>query len=679
MATGLVLASALIMPPRASAHAGFVSSTPEPGEELAATPGVVELRFSEPLNAELSRAAVTTPDGQRIEGDMVGERTISILLATETRGRYDVSWSTVSTIDGHTLTGSFSFGVGVTVGPAGASETVRSPRTVDLVVAVGRVFEDAALLLAVGLMLLGRLASRNPRLGWVRSVPRRALLLAVVAGSFVVLGEALVASPSSSVAEVISYLTSGRAGLARLMRPLLELAAFALAAGHIGAILAILGAIVALAAAGHAAAVGPRWWGILVQAVHLVSVATWAGGILALAVQRPPDGWRSTSGRELLRRFTPIALFAFAFTALTGVLRGLQEVGSPSGLLGSSYGAVLAVKLLLVALMFQLSLLAWRRIVVGPRLEAAVAIAVIGAAALLASYPLPPARVAEAEEGRSEVQSSALPQPGDLTLGGHAGEFLLGLTIRPETQELLVFLRGLEGDPETAIRIVDVTIDGKALDVSQCAATCRKAQAVVRGGEAVDVTVAEPGGGAASFRVPKVSAPSGDELLALMSRRMAALSSFRLDESLSSGRARIRTRYVFRAPDSFSSRSLGDEGGSEVIWIGGARYMRELPDGQWRVETATPPRVPTYVWESFQPFVDARLIGRERVDGVPTQIVAFFGGDAQLPAWFRLWIDVEGIVHRSEMRAQGHFMDHRYFAFDRDLEIRPPQEVEEQM
>jgi hypothetical protein len=77
--------------------------------------------------------------------------------------------------------------------------------------------------------------------------------------------------------------------------------------------------------------------------------------------------------------------------------------------------------------------------------------------------------------------------------------------------------------------------------------------------------------------------------------------------------------------------------------------------------------------------VDARLIGRERVDGVPTQIVAFFGGDAQLPAWFRLWIDVEGIVHRSEMRAQGHFMDHRYFAFDRDLEIRPPQEVEEQM
>jgi hypothetical protein len=222
---------------------------------------------------------------------------------------------------------------------------------------------------------------------------------------------------------------------------------------------------------------------------------------------------------------------------------------------------------------------------------------------------------------------------------------------------------------------MDVTVDGQLLDHTQCAATCRKAEAVLRGGEAVEVTVTGPGGGAASLRVPDLSAPSGDELLELMGRRMSVLSSYQLDETLSSGRARVRTRYRFRAPDSFSSRTIQQQGGSELIWIGDVRYMRELPDGAWRDEGTSRPRVPAYIWESFAPFVDARVIGEGRIDGVPTEIVAFFGGDAQLPAWFRLWIDEQGIVRKAEMRAQGHFMDHRYFSFDADLEIRAPQEV----
>jgi copper transport protein len=658
----------------ASAHAGFVTSTPEPGQSLGIAPGVVELSFSEPLNTDLSRATVTIPGGEPIEGEVVDDRTISIVLTTQARGRYDVSWATVSTVDGHALTGSFSFGVGVTVGRAGGGETRTSPGAAELVIALGRMLEDAALLAAVGVMLLGRLASTDPPLDWVRAAPRAPLGLAVAAGSIVVLGEALVASPSTSVAEVFTYLTTGTAGLARLARPLLELTAFILASRRVRAA-ATFGAIVALAAAGHAAAVGPRWWGVAVQAVHLISVATWAGGILALALQRPPGGWRSTAGRELLGRFTPVALVAFGLTAITGVLRGLQEIGPLSELLRSSYGAVLLVKLMLVVLMLQLSLLAWRRIIVHPRVEAAVAVAVIGAAALLASYPLPPARVVEAEEGPTGVRASALPRPGDLTLGSHAGEFLVGLTIRPQTDALLIFLRGLDGDAETATRAVEVMVDEEALDVTQCADTCRKAETALAGGESIEVIVEGVGGGTARFGVPELSAASGEELLASMDGRMSGLSSYRLDETLSSGRARIRTRYRFLAPDSFSSRSVLDQGGSQVIWIGQTRYMRALPDGPWDMESGSAPSVPAFVWESFEPFVDTRIIGRETVDDVRTEIVSFFGGDAQLPAWFRLWIDTEGLVRRAEMRAQGHFMDHRYYAFDAADFIHPPKEV----
>jgi hypothetical protein len=48
------------------------------------------------------------------------------------------------------------------------------------------------------------------------------------------------------------------------------------------------------------------------------------------------------------------------------------------------------------------------------------------------------------------------------------------------------------------------------------------------------------------------------------------------------------------------------------------------------------------------------------------------GGNWDLPVWFRLWIDSGGLVHRAEMRAPGHFMDHRYYGFDAPIAIRPP-------
>jgi hypothetical protein len=78
------------------------------------------------------------------------------------------------------------------------------------------------------------------------------------------------------------------------------------------------------------------------------------------------------------------------------------------------------------------------------------------------------------------------------------------------------------------------------------------------------------------------------------------------------------------------------------------------------------------VWDFFRPFLDARVLGSARVEGVSTTIVAFFGDSGGLPVWFKLWIDARGLVHRAEMRAQGHFMDHRYYDFDAPIQIVPP-------
>jgi len=669
----------LAVPAPALAHAGFVSSRPEPGSTLGSAPGVVELDFSEPLNRELSRATVTAPDGQRFAGFVAGDHGIRIPLSTNLQGVYRVEWTTVSTVDGHTLHGSFGFGVGVAPGPAAEGVVSDEPNRLDLLIAVARTVEDLALLLAIGMLLVGRLARREPRLGWVRLRVRPVLLVALIGGTSVVIGEALLAASGASVGAVVAYLSTGSAGLLRLLRPVTEAGALALsftAPGTVAAATTL--SLVLLAGAGHAAAVPPAWWAIGVQAVHLVSAGLWAGGILALASQRPPDGWRGPSGRALLDRFSPVALAAFGLTAAAGALRGIQEVGSLGDLVASSYGLVLLAKVLGVGLLVQLSVLAWRRVLPVPRLEAGLAVLVIGAAAVLAAFPLPPARVTALDgAGREAPGETGLPGSGDLTLGDHAGQVLVGLTLRPGVpgpNTLLLFLLPLDGEEAATGLAAEVAVDGRPLTIRQCGSTCRRAMVDLEGGERVDVEVAGPIGGSAVFHLPELPAVGGGRVLERMLDRMHRLTSYRLEETLATGLTVVRATYTALAPDRMRIEVRQESGGSDTVWIGSVRYVRDLPDGDWsRREGGPPPRVPSFIWDFFRPLRDARIVGSEVVEGHPTRIVAFFGESGATPIWFRLWIDDTGLVHRAAMRAQGHFMDHRYSGFDSPVRIEPPQ------
>jgi copper transport protein len=214
-------------------------------------------------------------------------------------------------------------------------------------------------------------------------------------------------------------------------------------------------ALVGLAASGHAAAVRPAWLGVGADALHLLAAGLWAGGIMALALVRPPGGWRSEESRLLLDRFTPVALPAFLVTVGLGFVRGLQELASLNDLVRTSYGQVLLAKIVGVAAMVPFSIAAWRRFAPTPRREAILGLVVVGAAALLAAFPLPPGRLVEAEEAGQPRTSVALPGEHDLTFGGEAGETLVGLTLRPARpgpNEVLVYFMPLEG-PSAASRL----------------------------------------------------------------------------------------------------------------------------------------------------------------------------------------------------------------------------------
>ena len=667
-ALGLVVVALGLMAPPAAAHAAFVSSEPGPGSRRASTPGVVVLRFSEPLIAKLSGASVDAPGGQRFQGRATAGSEIRVQVVTNSPGIYSVEWRTVSPVDGHTLRGRFRFGVGVDPGGGEEGETGVAPGGTDLLLAGARGIEYAALLLAVGLLVLQALAARAPPLSWVRLRPQRAVRVALAAGVVVVAGEAALAASTPSLSAVSAYLSSPQGGW-RLARLGAEAVA-ALAPGRPRLLaLSLAGALGGLAGAGHAAAVSPAWWGVAVDAGHLAAAGGWAGGILGLAVVRPPGGWRGPAGGELLRRFSPVAVPAFLATVGLGTLRGAQELASLSDLVGSSYGRVLVIKVAVVGAMVPLSVRAWRRVVHSPRAEAALAVGAVAAAAVLAAYPLPPGRAAEAEEAPAPTASSALPRAGDLTLGANAGDVLVGLTLRPARpgrNQLLLHLVPLGGEEDAKTLRPTLFVDGQPRELRTCGPPCRQADAELAGQERVEVRF--PNGDAAAFVLPALPAGDGSSLLETLTERMNRLRSYHLDEVLTPSVPPLRATYDFVIPDRMH---LGLSTGSETVRIGTTFWSRPSPRAPWEVSEGPPLRLPAHIWAQEDRRA-ATILGAETVDGTTTQILALFADVNGSPIWYRVWVDADGLVHRAEMRARGHFMDHRYTQFDAPTDIRPP-------
>jgi copper transport protein len=659
------------------AHSTVVSSRPAPGERLASAPGIVTIQFSEPVNGSLSHASISSPDGQRFDGKASSPTEIDILETTNATGIYKVDWTTVSSVDGHVLHGSFEFGVGVTPGAAG-EQNVASPQPSDLLIAGIQAIEYLALLITVGMIVLLELARRAPPVEWVTArlwtrlwVP---LGVAFAAGMVVVVGDAANAAGSLSIPAVFAYLGNGLPGFARAVHLAAEALALLFAATFFSpryVLAPVVFALVALGASGHAAASQPWLLSISVDGLHLLAAGVWGGGILGLSTLRPPGGWRSEEGLKLLRRFSWVALPAFGLTVVMGVLRATEELSNVRDLVNSSYGEVLDVKVLAIAAMLPLSFIAWRRRRPRPRAEGLIAVVVIAATALLSSFPLPPARAAQADT--ASVPSStneALPSPTDLTLAGRTTATLVGLTVRPAKpgpNTVWLYLQPILG---TASNLeVSGLLGTQPLAFSVCGSDCRSAQAQLTGGETLTVEVgASFGAGTAVFHLPQLPAPDGSALLGTANSRMHGLGTLRIDEELGPGVVPVASQYQMQAPDRMHAKAAN---GFESIIIGSTEFSRRSSTDPWQTVQIPPLKSPYFVWDSAPP-LGAHVVGEATVDGVPAQEVAFFENSSLGAIWFQVWIGSDGLIHQGSMTAAGHYMDHHYYGLNAPLDIQPP-------
>jgi copper transport protein len=111
------------------------------------------------------------------------------------------------------------------------------------------------------------------------------------------------------------------------------------------------------ALSGHASVQDPVWAFFPSDVLHVLALSVWVGGIACLVVVLPAatrrlePAARSRLLLATLARFSPIALAAVIAIALTGVLQAYIEVRSLDGLLHTTYGALVIVKVgLLLAL-----------------------------------------------------------------------------------------------------------------------------------------------------------------------------------------------------------------------------------------------------------------------------------------------------------------------------------------
>lgn len=143
------------------------------------------------------------------------------------------------------------------------------------------------------------------------------------------LGRALAASTALSLATTVLAMVAGRPGLL----------------GWAAAV--AMCSLLPLALTGHAASAVHHGLAADAQAVHLVSVSVWVGGLAGLLLLRRRLG---PSLPVVVRRYSAVAGFAYPLVALSGVGSALAQLDAWSGL-ASPYGLLLSAKALALLLL----------------------------------------------------------------------------------------------------------------------------------------------------------------------------------------------------------------------------------------------------------------------------------------------------------------------------------------
>lgn len=393
----------------ALAHAYLVESSPADGDLLKQAPSAVELAFNEPI--EVISAARVDPSGsvERLEAGVEKRARVRLTLPPDLgQGSHLVSWRVISQ-DGHTVVGSLVFSVGRVSGER--REAVRESTLV--LSALSAPLVGVRFLLLAGLIFgVGAVVFQSVFAPVAQA--HRLTFGALVCGglaAFVSIGlqgADAHGQPLGALMDRAMWRSGLRApqgvgaavALAAVSAAVLALFARGRGRGALAAFALGL-ATLALVWSGHARSWRPEALMQTLVALHVASAIVWAGALAPLA-------WatRGAGFPDALRRFSRFAPLMYATLAASGAGLATAQFLGPRAAFETAWGMALAAKLALVAVITLFAALnRWlytqpalagdvgvaalmRRSI---RIEAALALAVLAAAACWRMTPSPTA------------------------------------------------------------------------------------------------------------------------------------------------------------------------------------------------------------------------------------------------------------------------------------------------
>lgn len=362
----LAMLAALCLPGVALAHAALESSDPAPGVLLADAPASIRLTFNEAVTPLVFRWI--GPDGNIRDLDAgalsSANGVVTVIPPADlTRGSQVLSWRVASS-DGHPVGGTLGFVIGVATGgaePAApatglAAAAARWSLTMALVLGVGAAVYISLVAAGSETVATRRIglwsATATVPLAWLAAGLHGADMLGIRPGSL------LGTDPWAAVAPTGM---AGTAGLS-ILAALLALAVIE-CRGRTRKTLALMAwglAALSFVVSGHATTPVR----IVALTSHAATFTFWIGSLPGLLLVLRAKG---TAALPALRRFSALAVPLVILLLLSGVALTIAEAGGIEAV-ATSWGLLLAAKLMVVALMLGLAALNRQRLT--PRLAA---------------------------------------------------------------------------------------------------------------------------------------------------------------------------------------------------------------------------------------------------------------------------------------------------------------------
>ncbi len=369
-----VVVAAFAIPAAASAHAYLIRTSPPASQILNAPPPTVALTYDEAVEPRFAIISVTSAQGTQettaaVHRSPADPDTLVVPLRPHLpEGWYLIYWRAIS-VDGHPVSGAFTYAVGPNPGPAPQFKIPQISATA----------VTPQLLIVRWLMLLSIMASIGLlafRLVIARGERSRALSRAFIVSSVI----GLIAIPvyldfSTANDSLRSVFDLGTlvplfrvTAFGRAITDLWLCYALFCAAAYVclwvarpgrerrsvaelfaggGALMAAAAVLFVPGAAGHAAQTSPRGLSVALDWLHLLAGSVWIGGLIGLLIlwaSVAPDG-RVQALSHVVPRFSNVAFVSVLLLLASGTGATIVHMPALDALWKTGYGVAILVKI----------------------------------------------------------------------------------------------------------------------------------------------------------------------------------------------------------------------------------------------------------------------------------------------------------------------------------------------